>query len=64
MNLTLKKFIQSTIREVEQSIGKKFSKRVRKSSSVIDYINLIGLSEIQSSNEILDIIVEVGIQIV
>jgi hypothetical protein len=53
-------YTSTVIREVEQSIEKNLVKELEKSSSVIDYINLIGLSEIQRSNEILDIIVRSG----
>jgi hypothetical protein len=53
-------YVSTIIKEVKQSIEKNLVKELEKSSLLIDYINLIGLSELQSSNEILDIIVRSG----
>lgn len=53
-------YISTFIKEVQQSIDKNLVKELEKSSLIIDYINLIGLNEIESTNCILDLIVRSG----
>jgi hypothetical protein len=53
-------YISTFIKEVQQSIDKNLVKELEKSSLIIDYINLIGLNEVKSTNCILDLIVRSG----